>query len=54
MGADVCQLLKNIEITRARMVFLASNSSMMDNQVIQVSTELDDLINKYFILTKKQ
>lgn len=54
MAVDICQLLENIETTRERMVFLASNSSMNDNQVVKVSTELDDLINSYFILIKKQ
>ena len=53
MSVDVGQLLESIESTRERMLFLASNSSINDNQVVQVSIELDDLLNKYFSLTMK-
>ena len=53
MSVDVGQLLESIESTRERMLFLASNSSINDNKVVQVSIELDDLLNKYFSLTMK-
>ncbi|WP_075050773.1 aspartyl-phosphate phosphatase Spo0E family protein [Bacillus testis] len=54
MVAEIRQLLQHIETTRERMIFLASSTSITDHQVVQVSTELDNLINRYFILTKKQ
>jgi hypothetical protein len=47
------QLLRNIEECRRRMIHLASYSTMIDKQVVDASTELDILINKYYRLTKK-
>ncbi|MFS0784258.1 Spo0E family sporulation regulatory protein-aspartic acid phosphatase [Bacillus sp. 1P06AnD] len=54
MPAEVSQLLNTIETTRERMIFLAAATSFNDHQVVQISTELDNLIIKYLHLTKKQ
>ncbi|MGE7768736.1 Spo0E family sporulation regulatory protein-aspartic acid phosphatase [Peribacillus sp. NPDC096540] len=46
------QILDHIELYRQKMIILASRSSMVDNEVIEVSIKLDVLINQYFHLTK--
>lgn len=46
------QILDHIELYRQKMIILASRSSMADNEVIEVSSKLDVLINQYFHLTK--
>ncbi|MFE8704218.1 Spo0E family sporulation regulatory protein-aspartic acid phosphatase [Cytobacillus sp. FJAT-54145] len=52
---SVKDLLKEIEYCRNEMVYLASQSSLSNENVIAVSTKLDDLLNKYDdITTKKQ
>ncbi|MDQ0220151.1 aspartyl-phosphate phosphatase Spo0E family protein [Peribacillus cavernae] len=48
------QLLRNIEECRERMIHLASYSTMDNHRVVEASTELDQLINQYLHLTKKQ
>ncbi|WP_335870893.1 aspartyl-phosphate phosphatase Spo0E family protein [Bacillus sp. 2205SS5-2] len=40
-------LLNRIEDCRTKMVQLALQSSFADDQVIHISTQLDDLINQY-------
>ncbi|MGW6300691.1 Spo0E family sporulation regulatory protein-aspartic acid phosphatase [Peribacillus butanolivorans] len=46
------QVLDHIELYRQKMIILAYGSSMVDNEVIEVSSKLDVLINQYFRLTK--
>ncbi|MDM5356667.1 aspartyl-phosphate phosphatase Spo0E family protein [Peribacillus sp. ACCC06369] len=46
------QILDHIEQYRQKMMILASRSSMVDNEVIEVSSKLDTLINQYLHLTK--
>ncbi|MGE7604501.1 Spo0E family sporulation regulatory protein-aspartic acid phosphatase [Peribacillus sp. NPDC097675] len=46
------QILDHIEHYRQKMIILASHSSMIDNEVIEVSSKLDILMNQYFHLTK--
>ncbi|MGN1401115.1 MAG: aspartyl-phosphate phosphatase Spo0E family protein [Bacillus sp. (in: firmicutes)] len=53
MTYQLVELLENIENKRNMMIFLARSSSMSDQHVIQASTELDDLLNKYLRLTGK-
>ncbi|MFD0051796.1 Spo0E family sporulation regulatory protein-aspartic acid phosphatase [Actinomycetes bacterium NPDC127524] len=48
------QLLHHIEECRQRMIHLALSSSRIDTQVVKASTELDQLINQYYRITKKQ
>lgn len=49
----VQDLLKDIESCRQEMVYLASHSSLSNQEVIRVSTKLDDLLNKYQTLQEK-
>ncbi|WP_342603747.1 aspartyl-phosphate phosphatase Spo0E family protein [Peribacillus sp. FSL E2-0159] len=46
------QILDHIEQYRQKMMFLASRSSMVDNEVVEVSSKLDSLITQYIHLTK--
>ncbi|MFJ7640386.1 aspartyl-phosphate phosphatase Spo0E family protein [Peribacillus sp. NPDC097264] len=46
------QILDNIERYRQKMIILASRSSMIDNEVVEVSSKLDTLMNQYFQLTQ--
>ncbi|MFS0766901.1 MULTISPECIES: aspartyl-phosphate phosphatase Spo0E family protein [Peribacillus] len=46
------QILDHIEQYRQKMMFLASHSSMVDNEVVEVSSKLDSLIIQYIHLTK--
>ncbi|WP_260287597.1 aspartyl-phosphate phosphatase Spo0E family protein [Peribacillus aracenensis] len=46
------QILVHIEQYRQQMMFLASRSSMVDNEVVEVSNKLDSLIIQYIHLTK--
>ncbi|RRN69149.1 aspartyl-phosphate phosphatase Spo0E family protein [Peribacillus simplex] len=46
------QILDHIEQYRQKMMILASRSSMVDNEVVEVSSKLDSLINQYIHLTK--
>ncbi|MFJ7367360.1 Spo0E family sporulation regulatory protein-aspartic acid phosphatase [Peribacillus frigoritolerans] len=46
------QILDHIEQCRQKMIFLASRSSMVDNEVVEVSSKLDSLIIQYIHLTK--
>ncbi|KWW13055.1 MULTISPECIES: aspartyl-phosphate phosphatase Spo0E family protein [Peribacillus] len=46
------QILDHIEQYRQKMMMLASRSSMVDNEVVEVSSKLDILINQYLHLTK--
>ncbi|MCM3675937.1 MULTISPECIES: aspartyl-phosphate phosphatase Spo0E family protein [Peribacillus] len=46
------QILDHIEQYRQKMMFLASRSSMVDNEVVEVSIKLDSLIIQYIHLTK--
>ncbi|CAH0309784.1 Spo0E family sporulation regulatory protein-aspartic acid phosphatase [Peribacillus sp. NPDC101481] len=46
------QILDHIEQYRQKMMFLASRSSMVDNEVVEVSSKLDSLIIQYIHLTK--
>jgi Spo0E like sporulation regulatory protein len=46
------QILDNIEQCRQKMMILASRSSMVDNEVVEVSSKLDSLIIQYIHLTK--
>lgn len=48
------QILDHIEQYRQKMIVLASSSSMVDREVIEVSSKLDVLINQYFQLTKNR
>ncbi|AIE58688.1 aspartyl-phosphate phosphatase Spo0E family protein [Bacillus methanolicus] len=44
-------LLEDIENYRRKMVKLASHYSFTNQQVIEISTELDKLLNQYYLLT---
>ncbi|MGG0414019.1 Spo0E family sporulation regulatory protein-aspartic acid phosphatase [Peribacillus simplex] len=46
------QILDHIEQYRQKMMLLASRSSMVDNEVVEVSSKLDSLIIQYIHLTK--
>ncbi|MCK1995064.1 aspartyl-phosphate phosphatase Spo0E family protein [Peribacillus muralis] len=48
------QILDHIEQYRQKMMILASHSSMVDNEVVEVSSKLDILINQYLQLTKSR
>ena len=53
MGTNEALLLKDIEYTRERMVYCAMRSSMSSHKVVQLSMELDELLNMYALLIKK-
>ncbi|WP_257968035.1 aspartyl-phosphate phosphatase Spo0E family protein [Peribacillus deserti] len=54
MTIEMKELLNDIEKCRARMVNLASRASMIDHNVVEASTQLDTLIHKYILMTRKQ
>ncbi|PLR80088.1 hypothetical protein CVD25_21580 [Bacillus canaveralius] len=47
-------LLRDIEFCRKEMVELAAHSSLSNRKVLEVSTKLDRLLNRYYILTAKK
>ncbi|MDZ5474159.1 aspartyl-phosphate phosphatase Spo0E family protein [Bacillus sp. 31A1R] len=47
----VQDLLEDIESCRREMVHLASHSSLSNQKVVEISTKLDQLLNKYYSLT---
>lgn len=47
------QLLKNIEEYRAMMIVLANTTSLSHPKVVDISTKLDNLLNKYDTLRTK-
>ncbi len=49
----VHELLTEIEKSRKEMVSLASQHSFSHQQVVEASTKLDHLLNKYYLLIKK-
>lgn len=48
------QILDHIERYRQKMIILASRSSMIDNEVVEISSKLDSLMNQYFHLTQSK
>jgi hypothetical protein len=48
------QLLVEIEKCRKEMIFLANKSSYSCKKVVDLSTKLDQLLNKYYILSEKK
>ncbi|MEH7125579.1 aspartyl-phosphate phosphatase Spo0E family protein [Bacillus sp. JJ1532] len=48
-----CKLLKDIEDCRREMIYLASSSSLCSQQVVDMSTKLDRLLNLYYTQNKK-
>ena len=48
------QILDHIEQYRQKMMILASHSSMVDTEVVEVSSKLDILINQYLHLTRSE
>ncbi|MDE3840645.1 hypothetical protein C0966_15175 [Bacillus methanolicus] len=50
----VKRLLEDIETHRRKMIQLASHSTLTNQQVIEVSAELDKLLNRYYLLTAKK
>jgi hypothetical protein len=50
----VQELLHDIEKCRKEMVQLASRTSLSSDHVIEASTRLDSLLNKYNNLTEKK
>ncbi|WML50584.1 aspartyl-phosphate phosphatase Spo0E family protein [Neobacillus sp. PS3-34] len=44
----------DIEKCRTEMVRLATHTSLSDKHVIETSTRLDSLLNKYYLLTNKK
>ncbi|HLO11813.1 MAG TPA: aspartyl-phosphate phosphatase Spo0E family protein [Pseudoneobacillus sp.] len=47
------QLILDIEKCREEMVELAKNSSYSSKKVVDLSTKLDRLLNKYYAITEK-
>jgi len=47
-------LLKKIEQRRKEMMELGRSRSFVDERVVQISDQLDQLLNKYHILSKEQ
>ncbi|CAM4091516.1 Spo0E family sporulation regulatory protein-aspartic acid phosphatase [Mesobacillus thioparans] len=47
-------LLKDIENCRKEMVELASKTSLSNQRVVDISTKLDHLLNKYYHLSSKK
>jgi predicted nucleic acid-binding Zn-ribbon protein len=47
------KILADIEDCRQEMVQTASRTCFMDQEVIDISRKLDDLLNKYDSLSKK-
>jgi hypothetical protein len=54
MGIQLNTLLRDIERCRMEMVHLASHSSLSDHQVLEVSTQLDALLNKFNFLVSSR
>ncbi|WP_409291015.1 Spo0E family sporulation regulatory protein-aspartic acid phosphatase [Peribacillus sp. SCS-26] len=54
MSIEIRELINDIEECRAKMLHLASRTSMNDRHVVEASTQLDTLIHKYIMLTRKQ
>ncbi|WP_082341095.1 aspartyl-phosphate phosphatase Spo0E family protein [Sporosarcina globispora] len=50
----VKELLKDIEDCRSRMIQLTASASFTDHIVVDISTKLDRLLNKYYTLTAKK
>ncbi|MBN8203855.1 MULTISPECIES: Spo0E family sporulation regulatory protein-aspartic acid phosphatase [Bacillaceae] len=50
----VKELLRDIEDCRSRMMQLAASASFTDHMVVDTSTKLDQLLNKYYTLTAKK
>lgn len=46
-------LLKDIENCRKEMVELAAKTSLSNQRVVDISTKLDHLLNKYYHLSSK-
>ena len=47
-------LLEDIENHRRKMVELAACSSLSNQQVVEISEQLDRLLNRYYVLTAKK
>jgi hypothetical protein len=47
-------LLRHIEKCRKDMILIASETSLKNEEVVKLSKELDDLLNKYHFLTTKK
>lgn len=55
MSQAIQELQKEIEIHREKMILLASNLSMVDQKVVNISVELDYLLYQYqTLIAKKQ
>ncbi|MDQ0415766.1 MULTISPECIES: aspartyl-phosphate phosphatase Spo0E family protein [Mesobacillus] len=52
MGAET--LLKDIENCRNEMVDLAAKTSLSNQRVVDISTKLDHLLNKYYHVSSKK
>lgn len=52
MGAET--LLKDIENCRIEMVDLAAKTSLSNQRVVDISTKLDHLLNKYYHVSSKK
>ncbi|EWG09542.1 aspartyl-phosphate phosphatase Spo0E family protein [Cytobacillus firmus] len=50
----VKDLLRDIEDCRTRMIQLAASGSFTDHMVVDTSSKLDELLNKYYTLTAKK
>ncbi|MBU8732564.1 MULTISPECIES: aspartyl-phosphate phosphatase Spo0E family protein [Cytobacillus] len=50
----VKELLRDIEECRSRMIQLTASASFTDHSVVDTSTKLDQLLNKYYTLTAKK
>lgn len=48
------QLLVEIEQCRREMISLASHSSFSNKKVVEISTKLDRLLNKYYDISESQ
>jgi hypothetical protein len=48
------QLLVEIEQCRKEMIQLASHSSYSNSKVVEISTKLDGLLNKYYDISESQ
>ncbi|WP_242061813.1 aspartyl-phosphate phosphatase Spo0E family protein [Cytobacillus firmus] len=46
--------MRDIEDCRTRMIQLAASGSFTDHMVVDTSTKLDELLNKYNTLTAKK
>lgn len=48
------RLLLDIELCRGEMMELATTSTYTNKRVVELSTKLDELLNKYYIMTEKK